>query len=735
MKRAALCFLWHMHQPYYTDPVTGSASMPWVRLHATKAYYDMVYLLDQFPRISATFNFTPSLLRQLEELTAGAITDVFLEHARKPAAELSPEERAFMIRHFFSANWATMVRPSPRYQELLVKRGLHVAPQDLEPLAKRFTTQDLLDLQVWHNLAWFGYGARHRFPHLAELRKKGRGFSEQDKADVLALQLDVIREVVPSYRKLAARGQIELTTSPFYHPILPLLIDTEIARRSLPHLPALPQIKAPADAEAQIRKAVEYHQLVFGEPPKGLWPSEGSVCPEMIPLLHQAGLRWFATDEGILARSIETQQGPWHRSVMLYQPYEIEHQGRILRAVFRDRDFSDAFGFRYHRTLPQLALEDVVRRLRTIPHESPREDLLIPVILDGENPWEHYHDGGEEFLSLLYQKLSAQAADEPGHFEIHTKTLSDALTSCPAPAKLPHLHSGSWINADFTIWIGHEEDQRGWELLRHTRQRLLEVSPSLDPDIRQAAWEELYAAEGSDWFWWYGDEFETDYKLEFDRLFRVHLRNVWTKAGLIPPDHLHQPIVPPAPAHAQQDLVALPTALISPKLDGMVTDFFEWYGAGTLRVAPPLGAMWSPARYFAHIAFGFNLETLFLRLDPDRTLKDQEPPLSVEWDIRTTDRAYKVTFPLIPPTEGTFLLTRGVPGEPFEYARELQGLARQRIIEVAVPFREFELTAGQSFAFSILVTREGLEVARYPHQHPVTLEVPTSDFDAMMWRV
>ncbi|MEX5283941.1 MAG: glycoside hydrolase family 57, partial [Nitrospiraceae bacterium] len=210
MKRASLCFLWHMHQPYYTDPVTKSASMPWVRLHATKAYFDMAFLLDRFPHISATFNFTPSLLMQLEELTAGTITDVFLEHARKPAAELSPEERAFVIRHFFAANWATMVRPALRYQELLVKRGLQVAPQDLESLAKRFTTQDLLDLQVWHNLAWFGYGAPHRFPHLAELREKGRGFSEQDKADVLDLQFAVMREVVPSYRRLAARGQIEL---------------------------------------------------------------------------------------------------------------------------------------------------------------------------------------------------------------------------------------------------------------------------------------------------------------------------------------------------------------------------------------------------------------------------------------------------------------------------------------------------------------------------------------------
>jgi len=197
--------------------------MPWVRLHATKAYYDMAFLLDRFPQARSTFNFTPSLLLQLEEFSAGRVRDLFLEHAQRPAAELTPTEKAFLIRHFFSANWATMVRPFPRYQELLVKRGLDVRGQDLERLAKQFSTQELLDLQVWHNLAWFGYGSVERFPRLAELRAKNRGFTEEDKQDVLALQQTAIRQIIPMYRALQDREQIELTTTPFFHPILPLV--------------------------------------------------------------------------------------------------------------------------------------------------------------------------------------------------------------------------------------------------------------------------------------------------------------------------------------------------------------------------------------------------------------------------------------------------------------------------------------------------------------------------------
>ena len=226
MKRAHVCFLWHMHQPYYTDPVAGSASLPWVRLHATKAYYDMAFLLEKFPAVKATFNFTPSLLLQLQEIGGGTIRDLFQEHAQRPAADLTTEEQAFIVRHFFSANWATMVRPYSRYHELLVKRGMDVQGQDLERVSRQFSTQDLLDLQVWHNLAWFGYGATRRYPRLKALRTKNRNFTEEEKQEMLDLQRVVVQEVVPSYRRLLERGQIELTTSPFFHPILPLVIDT-----------------------------------------------------------------------------------------------------------------------------------------------------------------------------------------------------------------------------------------------------------------------------------------------------------------------------------------------------------------------------------------------------------------------------------------------------------------------------------------------------------------------------
>lgn len=733
MKTVRLCFLWHMHQPAYTDPVARCATMPWVRLHATKAYFDMAYLLDRFPDITATFNFTPSLLRQLQEIGAGSVRDLFWEHAERPAADLTLAEKAFIIRHFFSANWPTMVRPFPRYHELLVKRGMDVRGRNLERLARQFSTQELLDLQVWHNLAWFGYGMVSRFPRLAELRAKGRGFTEEEKQEVLALQRTAVQEIIPMYRRLADRRQIELTTTPFYHPILPLIIDTDFARRARPDLPLPSRFQAKADAETQVRRAVAFHTETFGRAPAGLWPSEGAVCPEMISLLRAAGIHWIATDEGILARSLEARSHPWDRRAALYRPYLIGQPGEELAIVFRDRELSDAFGFVYHKTTPETATEDILRRLRAIIEDVPADRALIAVILDGENPWEHYHDGGERFLSLFYKALADGVLNRNGRDQVATATVSEALAVCPPMMRLEHLHSGSWINQDYKIWIGHPEDNHAWELLRHTRSRLAEVSGTLAAEPARLAWEELYAAEGSDWFWWYGDDFETDYKVEFDRLFRAHLRNVWTRAGLPPPELLDQSILRNG-VRPDADAFRQPTGLLNPVIDGAVTDFFEWLGAGSIDPNPPLGAMWKSEGFFQAIRFGFSLEQLFVRLDPDdRALKRLAEP-AAEIHLAHGERVYKLVASLAPAgAESCTLLA--ADGGPYAEIGSSPSMRRRKIIELAVPFKDLRAEPGQQWRLSVVVTEHGLEIARYPFHQPVIFAVPDRDFEAMMWRV
>lgn len=734
MKHVHVCFLWHMHQPYYTDPVAGSASMPWVRLHATKAYFDMAYLLEKFPAVHATFNFTPSLLLQLQEIGDGSVRDLFLERAQRPAADLNQEEQAFLIRHFFSANWATMIRPYPRYHELLVKRGAEVNGQDLAKVAKQFSTQDLLDLQVWHNLAWFGYGAVHRYPRLAALRGKNRGFTEEEKQEVLALQRVVVQEIVPLYRRLAARGQVELTTTPFFHPILPLVIDTEITRRARPDLPLPSRFHAPDDAKTQLQRAVAFHTATFGHPPAGLWPSEGAVCPELLPLVRRAGLQWLATDEGVLARSLDMSGQSWDRHRALYQPYRAGDAGEDVTMVFRDRDLSDAFGFVYHKTDPDSAADDVLRRLRNIVHDAPQDHILIPIILDGENPWEHYHDGGEYFLSRLYRALTTHALDEARAVRCIASTMSAGIAGVPPTQHLPHLHSGSWINQDYKIWIGHAEDNRGWDLLGQTRTRLLELAPALPADRAGAAWDELYAAEGSDWFWWYGDDFNTDFKPEFDRLFRTHLRNVWTHMGLTPPDSLNQPICA-ITAQPDTDRVSQPIARLSPTIDGLVTDFFEWRGAGTIDTQPPLGAMWKADGLFTAIQFGWSNDHLYLRLDPDEAAQPRHYGLAIQIVFHCPRHNFRMAFSLAPPGPASFLFFRQNDTGAWDERGSYRSICIRAIVELAIPAKDLQLEPGQTVHMSLIVLEHGLEVARYPHQAPATLLVPDDDFDAAMWRV
>ena len=726
MKTAGVCFLWHMHQPYYTDPVTRTVGMPWVRLHASKAYFDMAFLLERFPDTRSTFNFTPSLLLQLNEATSGSVTDLFLEYATRPAAELSPSERAFLLRQFFAANWSNMIRPFPRYHELLVKRGTDSRHQDWDRVEQEFTTQDWRDLQVWHNLAWFGYGAVARYPRLAALRQKDRGFTEDNKHEVLDIQRQVVRDVIPMYRALAAKGQIELTTTPFYHPILPLVIDTDIGRRARPDSPLPSRLQAIADAEAQLQRAVAYHTAQFGCAPQGLWPSEGSVCPEMIPLVRRAGFNWMATDEGVLARSL----GHWDRRADLFRPYLAGSPGQDIAMVFRDREMSDAFGFVYSKWTAESAVDDVLRRVAAIVEGATHNDILIPIILDGENPWEHYFDGGEQFLSGLYKAFSTTRTLDTADRRIVMQTISGALEHSSPMTRLSHLHSGSWINSDFKIWIGHAEDNRGWDMVRETRARLVEMEPTLTADQAAGAWDALYAAEGSDWFWWYGDDFHTEYKLEFDRLFRTHLRNVFLRAGKTAPEFLNHSVIDSGMLSAFQS-VRLPIRLISPKIDGMVTDFFEWRGAGLIDPSPPHGAMWKSSDRFSYLAFGYSLETLFLRLDVQPS--HAPVPTTVEWHIQTAHLHYKLTFPLSTGLDHFLLWSSAT--EPFRQVGRYTTIASRQIIELAIPFKDLALQAGQDFSVSLVLAQGELEIERYPRHHAVSVTVPDRNFEARMWRV
>lgn len=701
---ANVLFLWHMHQPYYVDPVTRTALMPWVRLHSVKGYLDMISIIEDFPRIHPNFNLTPVLLLQIEEIITGQTKDLWLEWSRKPASELDEEERLSILENFFKIHWDNLIKPYPRYWELLNKRGRTFYKEDVRHSLRYWTSQEMRDLQVWYNLAWCGYTADRLYPELETLRQKGRGFNEEEKLRVLEIHLEIMRLVLAKYRDAEARGQAELTTTPFFHPILPLVYDSHFAERCLPGREFPKRFHWPQDAAAQLTKAVQQHERFFGVKPRGLWPSEGSIAPELIPLMQQAGIQYFCSDEENLFNSMKRDpvfQHSSHDHLELFQGWRVRFDGSAVNAVFREKPLSDFIGFMAARNDPQHAANHLLHHLHHIAGMVPKDTGAIPLILDGENAWETFADGGQAFLRALYKGIEEDSSN------LHSCTIEDYFNHHPPQKELTTLHTGSWICSNFDIWIGEEEENRGWDLLGETRSFLQSKinSGTLSEEQKEKAMMEIYAAEGSDWFWWYGPDFHTDCDEMFDSLFRQHLRNVYQICDSVPPHALDQPVIIAA---KPVDIYSEPQHLISPVIDGRASSFFEWTGAGAYVAGSEQGAMYRADRFLDQFFFGFDSEALYFRLD------------LAKWG--------KISFALnfLKPSgyiARTGLITHDVRQgftliDPAGNEVIREGVAAKEVVEWRIALEDLKLKPGNGVAFQLQVLTEGIARETYPESGP-----------------
>ncbi len=579
-----LCFLWHMHQPFYKDLWTGKYKLPWTRLHALKDYAGMVEILADFPNIHQTFNLVPSMVAQIEEYADGTASDPFLDCALLPAEELTEAQRNFVLKYFFQVHVERIIYRYPRYRELYERR------------TERFSTQDLRDLQLFSQLAWFDEDMLARDPEIIALIHKGRGFSREDQMMLARKQSEALKRVLPVYREYAAKGQIEISTTPFYHPILPLLCDSDIAQVPHPGVRLPSRFQYPGDAKVQLERSFTYIEEKFGVRPKGLWPSEGSVSDHALALAAECGFTWSGTDNGVLARTL----GHYAGSYETYRPYVWQQSNLEMRMLFRDHYLSDLIGFTYSRMGAVEAAEHFLHQIR---QNAAGTDGLVPIILDGENAWEWYEANGRPFLRELYRRIS-----EDPHLE--ALTVSEALAKYKAEP-LQGIFPGSWISANFDVWIGAEEDNIAWEYLLAAR-RAYDAAKDIPDDKRALAYEELLIAEGSDWNWWYGPEHGSDNRPEFDELYRDHLKNVYRALGLDPPAELSRPILK---GSGEGEHHEAPTNLIHATIDGEVTSHFEWLGAGRYRPDPRSGAMHGGSAGAQELFYGWDDTNLYVRLD------------------------------------------------------------------------------------------------------------------------
>jgi len=570
--------IWHQHQPLYYKNEEGVYTRPWVRVHATKDYYDMAATVAQYPDIHVTFNLTPVLIRQLDDFANNGAKDLYWAMAEKPAQSLSDDDKRFILQRFFDANYDNIIGRYPRYKELLAKRGGSDAAA-IEAALKSFSEKDFRDLQVWFNLAWFDPDFLSSEP-LKSLVEKGQDFSEEDKTIVFDQARKIIQEVIPLHRKLQDEGQIEVITTPYAHPILPLIYDTKLAKVGNPSAEMPDRFSYPNDVIAQLQKSVEVYENHYGRAPRGLWPGEGAVAQEIVPLVAKAGYQWMASGEPVLAQSLGI--GEFTRDANetvkqaddLYRPYYVSGpNGEKVAIFFRDWRLSDLIGFEYSKTPGKEAARNLVQRLENIRTELKAENAVGPhivsIILDGENAWEYYPNDGKEFLNSLYQDLADSQT-------LKTITPSEYLRLFPEQRTLDKLFPGAWFSPNYDTWIGEAEETQAWNYLGKTRKELAKFdmppySKKAASDAIAKAEDFMYLAEGSDWFWWYGSDQDSGQDSYFDTGFRALLSKVYESLGEPVPAFVNVPIIPKPPASPTASL----QGLSSPVVDGRV-GMGEW---------------------------------------------------------------------------------------------------------------------------------------------------------------
>ena len=714
MEKLCLAFLWHMHQPFYKNLSTGEYLLPWVLLHGTKDYYDMAYMLKEFPGLKQNFNLVPSLLKQLKDYEEADVKDTYLEIFRKTPKDLSDSEKMFLLMNFFNANWDNMIKPFPRYYELLKKRGFYYPKEGIKEIKGYFTDEELRDIQILFFLAWIDPMFFDQYEGLRYLKSKGRVFSEDDKQVIEEVQRSILKGIIPLYKELAGAGTIELSTSPFYHPIIPLLINSNAAREAMPdvRLPEKP-FSWPEDASRQIKDSVALFTELFDSIPKGMWPPEGSVSNDALKLYLDQGIEWLATDEYILYQSLNASHfrdanGFVTTPEILYKPYRWEDGGRALHIVYRDQSLSDLISFHYSKSDPREAAKDCVRRLKAIG-ESVKGKIRLPLVtiaMDGENAWENYSNDGRDFLGYLYEAILKEESIAP-------VTIGEYLQEANDVGYIGRSYAGSWIGHNFSIWIGQVEDNAGWSLLSDAREFLGKADPERQ---NEEAWESIYIAEGSDWFWWYGDEHSSENDEVFDFLFRENLANVYRFLGAEPPDILSIPIL-------LEDREVKPTRepinFIYPKIDGKVTSYFDWIGAGFVEGKGHGVAMHDATVLVKGCYYGFNERSLCLRVDIDKSFIPDMKDVSFEINLEGHTQL-KVVY--------------HVKGAKKETPLPVTVMFSE-VLEMECPINGLGVKKGEKVNIWLSLKIKDMIVDRLPKRGYLSVAVPSETFEIEMWYV
>ncbi len=602
-KKLSLAIYWHMHQPVYE--LEGTYLMPWVRLHAVKDYLDMALVLEKFPKLKLNFNIVPALLDSIIDYTENGYHDIHSELSVADTENLTDEEKAFILNNFFSSKFETMIYRSETYRNLYQKRfAKDVA--DIED----FSAEELSDLMALFNLVWIDSVHYDRYPRLKELWAKQSGYTREDRIEIIGIQKQIIREIIPAYKKYIQTGRIELTTSPYYHAILPILFDVKTSIKSVSTTEGLPQALGMADdAKFQIRSALDRIEEVFGVRPKGIWPPELCLGPKTLNYLAKEGIEWTISDEGILSDSINFEfvrdfKGNLNDPYHLLKVYNYETKDSSIDIIFRDRSIPNLINFEYAGVNSDMAAGDLYEKIKMIQNKllvSPDDTHLLTIASDCENCWENYQNDGRDFLDNIYTMIEN---DET----LETVLISDYIETDKHKKTLKKIYSGSWIDKTFQYWIGESEKNKAWAYLKQTKDDFdAYVKTHKDDENIKYARREILIAEGSDWFWWYGEPNNSGQDFVFDYMFRERLKNVYVILGLKYPDYLDKTLITTIEMPFKY-----PKRSITPRMDGLVQSYDDWYNSGSISMLD--GPVYRENKNVDKINFGCDKDNIYFRL-------------------------------------------------------------------------------------------------------------------------
>ncbi len=535
---------WHMHQPDYRDLRNGEYHLPWTYLHTIKDYVDMVAHLENQPQARAVVNFAPILLEQIQDYAqqmedhlhhGKALRDPLLAALADPVLHLDSETRLTLVKTCLRANRQRLIERFTAFTTLADMAETAIKePQILAYYSEQF----FIDILVWYHLSWMAETVRMADPRIKALMKQETHFTIRDRRSLVELIHELVSGVIGRYRSLAETGRIELSVTPYAHPILPLLIDLKSAQQAMPDaaMPLSPVYPGGLERSRwHMEKGLAVFKETFGFMPGGCWPSEGSISAETIELIDGLGLKWLASGETVLRKSLEKSAAS-NSEHCVDECLQTAHQYRDseVACFFRDDGLSDLIGFKYSDWHADDAVANLIHHLENIADScADRPEALVSIILDGENAWEYYPENGYHFLSALYEKLVE-------HEGIQLTTYSDYLSTHKQRTRVQEIVAGSWVYGTFSTWIGEADKNRAWDMLVDAKKVYDRVIKEgvLDEQQRHNAMMQLATCESSDWFWWVGEHNSAESVSAFDEQYRMHLSNLYQILEVDPPEYL-----------------------------------------------------------------------------------------------------------------------------------------------------------------------------------------------------